>query len=176
MSEKKEILTETQPVESAPACAGVTNDESEIDAFQAEIADLTDKYLRARAEIENVRRRADLDIQNAARASALAVAANFLPIIDAINAAVLHDPKNAGLQTLARAATGALEKTGITKIESVGKPLNPAIHNAVSTIPLPQRENTCDMIPAPNTIADEHQAGYMMNDTVLRPAMVVVYK
>jgi molecular chaperone GrpE len=70
---------------------------------------------------------------------------------------------------LALALESAFEKIGITKIETIGKPLDPLLHNAIQVV------KPSDDI-APNTITEELQAGYMMGDNVLRTAMVVVAK
>jgi molecular chaperone GrpE len=69
---------------------------------------------------------------------------------------------------MAMALNGAFEQIGITKIASVGQPLNPAHHNAIQVIAV---EGT-----APNIIVDEMQSGYMFGDNILRTAMVVVAK
>jgi len=140
----------------------------EATQLRAAVAELNDKYLRARAEIENTRRRAALDTDAAARSRAVAVAENFLPLVDAINAALAHDPANPGLIALGRAADGALSKTGITKIESIGHKMNPMFHNVVSTMPKEDKDT--------DIIVQELQTGYMFGDTVLRNSMVVVAK
>ena len=158
METDKEIL-ENAPEESI----------SEVDLLKSQLAEMTDKYIRAVAEMENVRRRAVIDTESALRARAISVAENFLPIVDAINAALAHDPDNVGLRALVNATDAALEKMGITKIDTVGKPLNPNVHNAINTTP------ATDKFPA-DIIASEFQSGYIMSDAILRPAMVIVAK
>ncbi|MDR1361539.1 MAG: nucleotide exchange factor GrpE [Rickettsiales bacterium] len=167
MTKEKEILNEsaelpeTEAVESTPA-------ETVIAELQNQLAELNDKYLRTLAELENTRRRGALDASSAARARAVSTAENFLPLIDAIGAAGVHSPDDAGIAALAAAAGGVLSKVGITKIESVGQTLNPQFHNAI------QLEESASA--AAGTITQELQTGYMFGDTVLRPAMVVVAK
>ncbi|MCL2017704.1 MAG: nucleotide exchange factor GrpE [Alphaproteobacteria bacterium] len=140
----------------------------EIQQLREQIAELSDKYLRARAEAENTKRRASIDCDAAARTRAMLVAENFLPLIDAIDAAFAHAPDDSGIQTMASAAGGALAKVGILKIESVGQKLNPQFHNAVSTVETDDAES--------GIITEELQTGYMFGDTVLRTAMVIVAK
>ena len=140
-----------------------------VDERDEKIAELNDKYLRTAAELENTRRRAALDIDAAARNRAMGIARNFLPVVDAINAAMAHNPDDAGVVAMSRAIDAALTQCGIRKIESIGQPLNPQYHNAIQAIDAP--ENT-----GANTILEEMQAGYMFDDTVLRPAMVIVAK
>ncbi|GHT59243.1 hypothetical protein FACS18945_5550 [Bacteroidia bacterium] len=149
--ELKEIETPTEKISDADA-----------------LAEMSDKYLRTLAELENTRRRAKSDIESAVRARSIAMAEKFLPLVDAINAALQHDPENEGLQVLSRATNGVLADVGISKIESVGQPLNPLYHNAISIVADGDAES--------NTIVDEMQTGYLFGDTVLRPAMVVVKK
>jgi molecular chaperone GrpE len=144
--------------------------------IRTQLAEMTDKYLRTAAELENTRRRAELDAQNLARNRAMSVATKFLPLVDAIDAAKKHNPDDTGILLMARAADDALAQIGITKIESIGHQLNPQFHNAIQVVepPLPADDNTTKI--ASNTVIDEMQSGYMFGDTVLRPAMVVVAK
>lgn len=142
--------------------------ESADDNLRTQLAEMSDKYLRTAAELENTRRRGAVDAQNMARARAMGIADNFIPLIDAIAAALKHTPDDDGILAMQAAANAALEKSGITKIKSVGEILNPALHNAVST------ESETGM--PPNTITTELQTGYLFGDAVLRTAMVVVAK
>ena len=135
----------------------------------AQIADLNDKYLRTAAELENTRRRAAIDAEARARMRAMSVAEKFLPVMDALDAALKHTPDDAGILAMARLIHAAFDEVGITKIESLGNVLNPALQNAIQVVQA-TGEN------APNTIVEEMQPGYMFGDNVLRAAMVVVAK
>ena len=163
--------TTCTPDAAADMDAAICN--ATVDTLVAENQALNDKYLRAVAELENTRRRAALDCDNAARTRAMSVASHFLPVMDAIDAALIHNPTDDGILAMHRAMTAAFAQIGITKIESVGMVLNPQFHNASQVIDTPV---DTDPKPAPNTIATEMQPGYMFGDSVLRPAMVVVYK
>ncbi|MDR1337994.1 MAG: nucleotide exchange factor GrpE [Rickettsiales bacterium] len=156
--------------------AGTESDGPQIDTLNAQISELNDKYLRLAAELENTRRRAALDTENAARNRVMSVAGNFLPVADAIDAALAHNPNDAGIQAMARAVESAMAKTGIVKMEPLGQPLNPQFHNAVQVAETTKSDEPCAAKPAPNTVVGELQAGYMFGDSVLRPAMVVVSK
>lgn len=174
MNDKKENLN-AENLENNATEEVIENDDSvseisETESLNQTIAELNDKYLRSVAEIENTRRRAQLDMESVARNRAMSVAEKFLPLIDAINAAGEHNPKDEGIKTLDKAAIGVLAGLGITKIETVGQPLNPAFHNAISVV-----EKT-DESMQPDTIVSEMQTGYMFGDTTLRPAMVTVCK
>jgi molecular chaperone GrpE len=129
---------------------------------------LNDKYLRAVAELENTRRRAAIDSESFARNRAMSVARHFLPVLDAVDAALSHNPDDAGILAMSRAIQSACDNIGMVKIESVGKKLNPQFHNAVQVIDVADTET--------NTVVEEMQTGYMFGDTVLRPAMVIVAK
>lgn len=149
---------------------------SEIDTLKSQLDELNDKYLRIAAELENTRRRAALDTDSAARNRAMSVAGNFLPVMDAIDAAIVHAPEDSGIQVMAKAMEQALAKTGIVRIESVGQQLNPQFHNAIQAVDVPQSDEPCATKTVPNTIVGEMQTGYMFGDNVLRPAMVIVSK
>lgn len=146
---------------------------TQVDALIAQVKELNDKYLRMAAELENTRRRAVRDAESVARTRAMSIAKNFLPVMDAISAALQHSPDDAGIQSMARAMESAFAQVGIVKIESVGEKLNPQFHNAVQVMDAPA---DADPKPESNTILTEMQAGYMFGDNVLRTAMVVVCK
>ena len=141
---------------------------TQIDALVAQVKELNDKYLRIAAELENTRRRAGRDCESAARNRAMSVVRNFLPVMDAIESALGHNPDDEGILAMSRAMSAALSAAGVVKIESVGQPLNPALHNAIQVIDAPDA--------APNTVVQEMQPGYMFDDNVLRTAMVIVAK
>lgn len=143
--------------------------EKTISELQTTITDLTDKYMRAVAELENTRKRSQRDAESAARTAGMNIAKKFLPVMDALAQAVKQTPDDAGIKSLAMALDSAFAQIGIVKIDSVGQPLNPQFHSAISTVPADE-EHTA------NTIFQEMQSGYMYGDVVLRPAMVVVCK
>ncbi|MCL2369476.1 MAG: nucleotide exchange factor GrpE [Alphaproteobacteria bacterium] len=139
-----------------------------VDTKDEQIAELQDKYIRAMAELENTKRRSTVDVQAAAARRGIMVAEKFLPLIDAIHAALSHAPDDEGIKTLYAASESVLAGIGIIKIDTVGQKLNPLFHHAISASPSEGTE--------PDIILEEFQAGYMMGDNVLRPAMVVVSK
>jgi molecular chaperone GrpE len=117
--------------------------------------------------LENTRKRAATDIENAARARAMNIAEQFLPLIDAIDAAALHLPDDEGVSALKKASDNTLAKLGIVRIETLGQILNPQFHHAILTEESDALENT---------IIKELQSGFMFGDAVLRAAMVGVSK
>lgn len=146
---------------------------SETEKLSAQLSELNDKYLRLAAELENTRRRAAIDTESRARNRAMSVAEKFLPVMDAIEAALKHSPDDEGIKSMALAMENAFAQVGITKIESVGQALNPQYHNAIQVIDFP---TNYEGERKSNIIIEEMQPGYMFGDTVLRTAMVVVSK
>ena len=174
-NENKEVEIETVSVNDGAAIVPeqTAQSESETDKLVTELQDkvseITDKYMRVAAELENTRRRAARDTESAARTCGMGIAKKFLPVMDALDAALKHNPDDSGMKSLALALESAFAQIGIVKIESMGQQLNPQFHNAISTVP-------ADDAHPVNTIFQEMQTGYMYGDTVLRPAMVVVCK
>ena len=166
---KKEVKIETVSVNDKPEIKPDKQTEI-IEQLNNKIAELNDKYLRTAAELENTRRRASLDIESVSRNRAMGVAEKILPVMDAVQSALKHNPDDEGIKTMERALQNAFAQIGIVKIESVGEILNPQFHNAIQMIDKPDEKT------ATNTIVEELQTGYMFGDSVLRPAMVVVSK
>ena len=154
-SDKQEIKVEEKEETKEP---------SETEKLSAQLNELNDKYLRLAAELDNTRRRAALDAESRARNRAMSVAQKFLPVMDAVEAALKHSPDD---------MENAFAQIGITKIESVGQVLNPQYHNAIQVVDLSTDDKSNKKS---NTIIEEMQPGYMFGDTVLRTAMVVVSK
>lgn len=168
-----EVAVDTVSVSDNAPCLDDVADEcapavAELAALKTEFNELNDKYLRTVAELENTRRRAALDIESRGRASAMNVAKQILPVMDAVQAAQKITPDDPGIKSMSRAIESAFAQIGITKIESVGQILNPQFHNAIQVVATDDAK--------PNTIVQEMQTGYMFGDTVLRTAMVVVSK
>lgn len=174
MEEKKENLQESeiQSVSINEAKDKISNDNQTeiIEQLNSKIVELNDKYLRTAAELENTRRRSALDIESVSRNRAMGVAGKILPVMDAVQSALKHNPEDAGIKSMEKALQNAFAQIGITKIESVGEKLNPQFHNAIQMVDKPDDETET------NTIVEELQSGYMFGDTVLRTAMVVVSK
>ena len=166
--ENKEVKIEEVSIDDATETVATPVENSEIEKLTAQLADMNDKYLRLAAELENTRRRSALDAESRARNRAMSVAQKILPVMDAVNAAQKHAPDDEGIKSMAMALESAFREIGITKIESIGQPLNPMHHNAIQVIESPEHTS--------NTIIDEMQSGYMFGDTVLRTARVIVAK
>ena len=149
-----------------------------VEALEAEIADLKSKILYAAADAQNVRRRLEKDAADARAYAATAFARDMLSVADNLSRAIAGLPEASradealkpfvtGIEATAREIDGVFQRHGITRIESVGQPLDPNRHQAMVEIPSDQ---------PPGTIVQEMQAGYMLKDRLLRPAMVGVAK
>lgn len=144
----------------------------ELAAAQAKAADHWSAYLRAAAELDNFRKRAARDVENARQYGAERFAAELLPVADSLelglaardkaDAATLAD----GLEATLRLLDKAFEKSGVASLDPLGQPFNPTEHEAMVTQPSPG--------VAANTILTVVQKGYVLNGRLLRPARVVV--
>jgi len=131
-----------------------------------------DQYLRSLAELDNVRKRAQREIENATRQGLEKFALEVLPVKDSLELAVASGAKSdAGSLIEGQAATlqllaKAFEKLGIRAIDPHGEPFDPARHEAV----LMQQSDTAE----PNSVLQVVQRGYELNGRLLRPARVIV--
>ena len=135
-----------------------------------------EQYLRAVAELDNVRKRAQRDIESANRYGLEKFAAELLPVRDSLELAVqsadqaevdtrsLKQGQEATLQLLAK----ALERLGLAPINPVGEPFDPTRHEAMLAQESPAAK--------PNTVLQVVQTGYELNGRVVRPARVIVAK
>ena len=166
--DNKQVKIEEVSISDTPDNASAPVENSDVEKLTAQLAEMNDKYLRLAAELENTRRRSMLDAQSYARNRTISIAQKILPVMDAVQVALKHAPDDDGIKSMAMALESAFNDIGITKIESVNQPLNPMQHNAIQVVESPDH--------ASNTIVEEMQSGYMLGDTVLRTAMVIVAK
>jgi molecular chaperone GrpE len=164
-----EIGREPAAAEAAPAAAAPAAEAALAEA-QAKIAELQEGFLRAKAETENVRRRAQDDVSKAHKFAIESFAENLLPVLDSLEAA-LGDTSGdltkvrEGVDLTLRQLLSALEKGRVTAINPVGAKFDPHQHQAISMVPAEQE---------PNTVVAVLQKGYTIADRVLRPALVTV--
>jgi molecular chaperone GrpE len=137
---------------------------------QAASASLHEEILSAKAETENVRRRAREDVQKAHKFAIENFAENLLPVLDSLEAALAHSSNDfgkvrEGIVLTLRQLTGAFEKGHIVEVNPVGEKFDPHLHQAISMVPAEQEANT---------VVTVLQKGYAVADRVLRPALVTV--
>ncbi|MFN3564943.1 MAG: nucleotide exchange factor GrpE [Burkholderiaceae bacterium] len=162
-------------VENEPAAlpsASVSEVESELQAALAKANENYELFLRAKAEAENVRRRAQEDIAKAHKYAIESFAADLLPVMDSLEKALETDNATVesmrqGIELTLRQLKAAFEKSRLTAIDPKGEKFDPYRHQAISTVPATA---ACP----PNQVAAVFQKGWMIAERVLRPAMVAV--
>ncbi|SFA52995.1 molecular chaperone GrpE [Anoxybacillus pushchinoensis] len=144
-----------------------------IAQLEAKLAETENRFLRLHADFDNYRRRVRLDMEAAEKYRAQSLVSDLLPILDNFERALqvqVEDEKAKsllqGMEMVYRALIEALKKEGVEVIESVGKPFDPHVHQAVMQVD--------DQNYEPNTVVEEFQKGYKLKDRVIRPAMVKV--
>ena len=131
-----------------------------------------DKYLRERADLENYRKRVQREKEELLKYGNESLLLEILPAVDSLEMALSHATEESasavieGVNLTLTMLVSILKKFGATPIESKGKPFDPAFHQAMTQVECAEF--------APNTIIDEFQKGYMLNDRLLRAALVSV--
>ena len=170
--EAEEIRKET--AEGSPEVA----EHDHVAELEKQLEEAKSKALYAAAETQNVRRRLEQELQQATSYAASGFARDMLAIKDHLDralAAVSDELRAdatatnflAGIEATSRELEAVFQRNGVTRITSVGEPLDPHRHQAMIEMPSDKE---------PGTIIEEMQAGYMMKDRLLRPAMVAVAK
>jgi molecular chaperone GrpE len=144
---------------------------AELALVQAKNADLADQFLRAKAEVENARRRADEEISKARKFAVEAFAESLLPVADSLTAGLAiadatSEQLREGSEATLRQLKSALERHKVIEINpEAGAKFDPHQHQAISVVPAEQEANT---------VVSVLQKGYLIADRVLRPALVTV--
>ncbi|VWC83880.1 co-chaperone GrpE [Burkholderia lata] len=164
----EDIGSEKQAAQGAAPAAEAAD--AALAEAQAKVAELQESYLRAKAETENVRRRAQDDVSKAHKFAIESFAEHLLPVLDSLEAAVSDTSGDItkvreGVELTLRQLTSALEKGRVVALNPVGEKFDPHQHQAISMVPAEQE---------PNTVVAVLQKGYTIADRVLRPALVTV--
>tara|TARA_Y100000780_G_C13662147_1_gene409080 strand:- start:875 stop:1471 length:597 start_codon:yes stop_codon:yes gene_type:complete len=167
----------------APAEEGAAADESmdaeqlakELAAAVAEVESLKDQMLRTHAEAQNVRRRAEQDVEKAHKFGVEKFANEMLPIVDSLERAIeafgddeALQPMREGVEMTMKMFLSGLEKFKMEQVNPLGETFDPALHQAMSMVDAPDAE--------PNSVIAVMQKGYILHGRLVRPAMVVVAK
>ena len=150
-----------------------------VAVLEAENADLKERFLRLAAEMDNLRKRAQRDVADAKSYAVTNFARDMLAVADNLARALEATPEEArrseepgykalieGVEMTGRDMAGAMERHGVRKISPEGERFNPHFHQAMFEVPNPN-------VPA-QTVIQVMQAGYVIGERVLRPAMVGV--
>ncbi|THB84141.1 nucleotide exchange factor GrpE [Pantoea allii] len=175
-----EIQQDQQQPQEAETAAEVDPRDERIAQLEAELAQsqtgVRDAQLRAQAEVENIRRRAEMDVEKAHKFALEKFANELLPVIDSLERALevanKEDPQLAsmieGIELTLKGLLGAVRKFGVEVVGETGVPFNPEVHQAMSMMESDEFE--------PNHVMLVMQRGYTLNGRLLRPAMVAVSK
>ncbi len=156
---------------SAQDFAAAVNAEARLAELEAKHAEMSDAFLRAKAEAENTRRRAEDEISKARKYAVESFAETLLPVKDSLEAAIAIQAATPeqlleGVHATLRQLTAALERSKVIEINpAAGSRFDPHSHQAISVVAAPQD---------PNTVVMVLQKGYSIVDRVLRPALVTV--
>jgi len=143
---------------------------------QTTIADQKDSVIRAKAEVDNIRRRAAQDVEKARKFALEKFATELLPVVDNLERAIANIDKDdeaqksigEGVELTLQSFLSGIEKFGVKAIDPQDQPFNPEFHQAMSMQEVPD--------VAPNTVIAVMQKGYELNGRLIRPAMVMVSK
>ena len=177
MTEETQNPPETQPSQQQPAV-----ESSHTDVFPSQVEQLRelelkaaehhDAWLRAKAETENVRRRAQEDITKAHKFGIEKFAGELLAVKDSLEAALASDKQTvedlrSGVELTLKQLVSAFDKSGLKEINPAGEKFDPHLHQAMSVMESEQEANT---------VVNVLQKGYLIAERVLRPALVMVAK
>ena len=146
--------------------------EQQLQQAEAKASEHHDAWLRAKAETENIRKRAVSDVANAHKYAVENFAAELLAVRDSLEAALAVETATvetlkSGAELTLKQLSSAFEKHKVIEVNPVGEKFDPHRHQAISMVPSDA---------APNTVISVLQKGYVLHDRIIRPAMVVVAK
>jgi len=162
----RESVPDAQPADPAPDIADL------LQKAETEAAELKDAFLRAKAETDNARKQGQADVARAHKYAVERFASELLPVKDALEqtlAAGTATPEQlrAGVELTLKQLAAAFEKAQITEIAADGEKFDPHRHQAMAMV---------DSEAPANSVVQVFQKGYLVNDRVLRPALVAVAK
>jgi len=163
--------TDTHSQQAKASQDPLADAQAELDNVKAQNATLADQYLRAQADVQNARRRADEEISKARKFAVEGFADSLLPVLDSLEAGlaiqnVTPEQLREGAEATLRQLRSALERNKVIEINpAASTKFDPHHHQAISVVPAEQEANT---------VVTVLQKGYLISDRVLRPALVTV--
>jgi len=175
-----EVVEPEKPAETvaespdAASQAGTSAGEAGVEQLAAEVASLKEELLRAHADMQNLRRRAERDVENAHKFALDRFVADLLSVVDNLErATTVIDPQvqemaalGEGVELTLKSFLDVLRRFNVEQVDPKGQPFDPERHQAMTMVPNPD-------LP-PNTVLEVFQKGYLLNGRLVRPAMVVV--
>lgn len=171
MTQDKQNPQDAAAGTETPSTINASSVEAQLADLQARHNEMSDAYLRAKAEVENIRRRSDEEMSKARKYAVESFAESLLPVMDSMEAAIaMPDAKVEqvleGVHATRRQLISALERNKVLEINPEGgAKFDPHQHQAISVVPADQEANTVVMVL---------QKGYLISDRILRPALVTV--
>ena len=168
--------------EATAEVAGTSEDSSEelallLEDARAKADEHWNQVVRMQAELENTRRRAEADVEKAHKFGLEKFATELLPVVDSLEMGLaaaegsdheIAEKLREGTELTLKMFSGVLEKFGVKAVDPLGEPFNPELHQAMTMQPSEEY--------APNTVTAVMQKGYVLNERLIRPAMVMVSK
>lgn len=147
-----------------------------IESLEQELVSAKDQALRTAAEAQNVKRRAEQEVEKARKFALEKFSSGLLEVVDNLERAMSSADRDSealapileGIDLTYKSFIDTLAKFQVEQIDPMGEPFDPQFHQAMTMVPNPDME--------PNTVMDVMQKGYTLNGRLLRPAMVVVSK
>jgi molecular chaperone GrpE len=155
---------------SASVSAVLPDQDELLRQAEARAKEHHESWLRAKAETENVRKRAQTDVSNAHKFAVESLASELLPVKDSLEAALATENATpealrSGVELTLKQLAQVFDKSRLTEINPVGEKFDPHRHQAISMLPSEKE---------PNTVINVLQKGYLLHDRVIRPALVTV--
>jgi len=168
-------MNQDHPDTATPSQADSTAEgaslQQQLEALQNEVALLRSESLRERADLDNQRKRVARDVEQARRFANEKLLGELLPVFDSLDAGLNAagtdaSPLREGLELTYKQLLKVAADNGLTLLDPAGQPFNPEHHQAISQVDAPGA--------APGSVVQVFQKGYLLNDRLLRPALVVV--
>ncbi|MBR4944079.1 MAG: nucleotide exchange factor GrpE [Peptococcaceae bacterium] len=173
--QEKEILEEEMTEEVQEETAEAAEEVLDPEKLAADLAELNQRFLRTAADFENYKRRTAQEKEDLLKYSNAKLMTELLPVLDNFQLALRSPAESTeaqnvvkGVEMIYRQMLQTLEQAGMKKIEAVGQPFNPNMHEAIMQV-------EDDTVPE-DTVVEELRAGYMLKERVIRPSMVKVSK
>ena len=172
--EKETTAADEVAAQPAIGSTSVGEVERELDAALSKANENYDLYLRAKADVENMRRRGQEEVSKAHKFAVESFAESLVPVVDSLEKALEVKDASApqlreGVELTLRQLRSAFEKNALAEINPVGQKFDPHRHQAISSVP------PSDQCPA-NQVVTVLQKGWTLSERVLRPALVVIAK
>jgi molecular chaperone GrpE len=145
----------------------------QLDQYETKLAEMREVMLRERADLENQRKRLQRDLEQARRFANEKLLADLLPVLDSLERGLALEGNDyaglrGGVELTLRELSRLIDGNGLKVVDPIGQPFDPERHQAMSLVPSAEHQ--------PNTVVAVMQKGYVLNERLLRPALVAVSK